>query len=468
MQRYDIAVIGGGAAGLVVASVAAQLGLKVALVEKQKQLGGDCLHYGCVPSKTLLRSAHVAHMVKNAGDYGTHVTAAVTELKQVNACIRKAVEHIQQHDSHQRFRELGCDIYTGSARFVNAHTIQAGDSVLNAKRFVVATGSTAWVPHIEGLESTSYLTNEDMFELEALPEHLLILGAGPVGVEMAQAFARLGSRVTLIEQADRILPQFDHDVSKVLKQQFFDDGINIVHGTAVRVQQHGDNREILLDDERRFNGDQLLVAIGRRPVVNGLGLEKAGVDFDEHGVKVNTRMQTSRRHIFACGDVTGLMPFTHVAEQQAGVVLANALFRVPKRMSYRVIPAVVYTEPECAQVGMDLRTAEQDASATVVQFDMQQLDRAITDNTAQGFMKLVVKRGRLVGAHAIGHHAGELIHELALAVHENMKLSKITGLVHAYPSYSQLNRRTASQYYRDSLFSPFTRTLVKLLSRWLP
>ncbi len=468
MRVYDIAVIGGGAAGLVVASVAAQLGLDVALIEKQKQLGGDCLHFGCVPSKSLLRSAHVAHTVRNASHYGTHVAQAVTDLQRVNAYIRAAVEKIQQHDSHERFRELGCDIYTGSAHFVDAHNIQVGDAELSAKRFVVATGSTAWVPDITGLDSIDYLTNENMFSLETLPEHLLILGAGPVGVEMAQAYARLGSRVTLIEQAERILPQFDHDISRVLEQQFVDDGIDIVHGAAVRVQQDDNSRVVVLDDGRSFSGGQLLIAIGRRPVVNELGLERAGVDFGERGIKVNARMQTSRRHIFACGDVTGLMPFTHVAEQQAGVVIANAIFRIPRRMHYRVIPAVVYTEPECAQVGIGAKDVEPDSSARVIQFDMQQLDRAITDDTAQGFLKLVVKKGRLAGAHAIGHHAGELIHELALAVHENMKLSKITELVHAYPSYSQINRRAASQYYRDSLFSPFTRRLVKQLNRWLP
>jgi pyruvate/2-oxoglutarate dehydrogenase complex dihydrolipoamide dehydrogenase (E3) component len=234
------------------------------------------------------------------------------------------------------------------------------------------------------------------------------------------------------------------------------------------VQQQGDVRTVVLEDGREFSGDQLLIAIGRRPVVNELCLEKAGVEFSEKGIVVNARMQTSRRHIFACGDVTGLMPFTHVAEQQAGVVIANAIFRIPKRMSYRVIPAVVYTEPECAQVGMSLDEAEQHASVSVIQFDMRQLDRAITDNSTQGFLKLVVRKGRIAGAHAVGHHAGEIIHELALAIQESMKLSKITTLVHAYPSYSQLNRRIASQYYRDSLFSPFSKKLVQLLSRYLP
>lgn len=468
MQTYDIAVIGGGAGGLVVASVAAQLDLRVALVEKAEQLGGDCLHYGCVPSKSLLRAAHVASIAARAGEFGIDAMVSATDMQRVNASVKRAIDRIQQHDSHQRFRELGCDIYTGIARFENPQQLQVGSQALRAKRFVIATGSTALVPPIDGLEDAAYLTNEDMFSLPALPGQLLILGAGPVGVEMAQAYARLGSAVTLIELAERILPQFDHDVSHGLQQQLLADGVNVVHGKALRVRQQQDARLIELEDGRRFSGDHLLVAVGRRPQVTDLALEQAGVEYSAAGIRVNARMQTSKRHIYACGDVTGAMPLTHVAEQQAGVIIANALFRIPKRMDYRVIPAVVYTEPECAQVGTSPEQARQDASLRVVQFDMRQLDRAITDHTAQGMLKLVARKGRLVGAHAFGHHAGEIIHELALAIQENMKLSAITTLVHAYPSYSQLNRRAASQYYRDSLFSPFSRSLVKLLSRWLP
>jgi pyruvate/2-oxoglutarate dehydrogenase complex dihydrolipoamide dehydrogenase (E3) component len=468
MHKYDVAVIGGGAGGLVVASVAAQLDLDVALVEKEKLLGGDCLHFGCIPSKALLRAAHVADMVRRADEYGITSGDAVADIQQVNAYIHHAVTAIQHHDSHERFRELGCDIYTGTARFKNAHCILVDSTELHAKRIIIATGSAALIPDIEGIRSVDCLTNEDMYSLHALPDHLLILGAGPVGVEMAQAYARLGSRITLIEQAERLLPRFDRDISRLLKQQFMSDGINIVHGTVQRVEQAGDARTVVMADGREFNGDQLLVASGRKPVVNSLDLDRAGVDYSEAGIKVNTRMQTSRRHIYACGDVTGLMPFTHVAEQQAGVIIANALFRIPKRMDYRVIPAVVYTEPECAQVGISVADAEQDASATVIQFDMRQLDRAIADNATLGLLKLVVRKGRLAGAHVIGNHAGEIIHELALAIQENMKLSKITALVHAYPGYSQINRRAAGQYYRNSLFSQQTKKLVKLLSRWLP
>jgi pyruvate/2-oxoglutarate dehydrogenase complex dihydrolipoamide dehydrogenase (E3) component len=468
MRKYDVAVIGGGAGGLVVASVAAQLGLDVALVEKEKLLGGDCLHYGCIPSKALLRAAQVADIARRAGEYGIHGGHVKADIEQVNAYIQNAVTTIQHHDSHERFRELGCDIYTGAASFKNTHCILAGDTELRARRFVIATGSVARIPDIDGISMIDYLTNEDMYSLQAIPQHLLILGAGPVGVEMAQAYARLGSRITLIEQAECILPYCDRDVSRLLKQQFMSEGINIVHGAVQELRQSGDLKTVILADGRELSGDNLLVAIGRKPVVDGLELDKAGVDYDATGIRVNPRMQTSSRHIYACGDVTGLMPFTHVAEQQAGVIIANAFFRIPKHMDYRVIPAVVYTEPECAQVGMNITDAEQDDSSTVIQFDMQQLDRAITDNTTMGLLKLVVRKGRLAGAHMIGAHAGEIIHELALAIQENMKLSKITTLVHAYPAYSQISRRAAGQYFRQNLFAKKTKLLVRLLSRWLP
>jgi pyruvate/2-oxoglutarate dehydrogenase complex dihydrolipoamide dehydrogenase (E3) component len=287
MHKYDVAIIGGGAGGLVVASVAAQLGLRVALVEKEQQLGGDCLHYGCVPSKALLRAAHVAHTAANADDYGLSVVNTETDMGRINAYINRAVTTIQRHDSHQRFRELGCDIYTGKAVFADTHHVQAGDAEISAKRFVIATGSLASIPGIAGLREVGYLTNEDMFSLEALPEHLLVLGGGPVGVEMAQAYVRLGSRVTLIELADYILPRFDRDISQVIKEQLLLDGINIVHGVVDRVSQQQAVKTVLMEDGRKISGDCLLVAIGRSPVVSELGLDKAGVDYDEQGIRVN-------------------------------------------------------------------------------------------------------------------------------------------------------------------------------------
>ena len=469
MRKYDLAVIGGGAGGLVVASVAAQLGLDVALIEKEKQLGGDCLHFGCVPSKALLRTSHVASLVKNSAQYGVKTSQAESDIAQINQYINDTVAAIQVHDSHERFKKLGCDIYTGSARFLDASRIQVGETELGAKRFIIATGSIAWIPPVPGLDSVSYLTNEHMYSLDRLPRHLVIMGAGPVGVEMAQAYVRHGSKVTLIELADRILPRFDPDISEVLHEQLSLDGIEILTDVNVEaVSQQDDSIRLQIKNGQVVEGDRLLVAIGRRPAVADLGLEQAGVEYNTHGITVNSKMQTSRRHIYACGDVTGQMPLTHVAEQQAGVVIANAIFRLPKKMDYRVIPSVVYTEPECAQVGEFPEAADDDPTVDVVKFGMDALDRAIADHSTRGFIKLVVRKGRLIGAHVIGQHAGEVIHELALAIQQNMKLSKITTLVHAYPTYSQMNRRAAGQYFTASLFSPKTRKLVKFINRWLP
>ncbi len=469
MSKRDLVVIGGGAGGLVVASVAAHLGLDVVLIEKEPQLGGDCLHYGCVPSKALLKAAHVAHTLRGAADYGYHVDVPPTDMAAINASVQKAVSTIQVNDSHERFESLGCEILTGKAHFIDASTVKVKDQTISAKHFVIATGSSAWIPEIKGLDGVDFVTNEDIFSLDKLPEHLVILGAGPVGVEMAQAFARFGSRVTLIEQAERILPRSDPEMSETMMQVFADEGIELaVNKTVVAVEEDNEHIKVTMQDGPAVSGDKLLVAIGRRPVVDTMGLENAGVEYSERGISVNAKMQTSNRRIYACGDVTGLMPFTHVAEQQAGVVIANMIFKVPKRMDYRVVPSVVYTEPECAEVGVSVAESLHDKNIEIVRFEMSELDRAIAEHATTGFARLVVKKGRLVGAQIVGPHAGDVIHELVLAIQEKMKLSKITGLVHAYPSYAQVNRRVASVYFRDRLFSKGTKRLVRFLNRWWP
>ena len=468
LAKRDLVVIGGGAAGLVVASVSAQLGLKTTLIEKQPQLGGDCLHFGCVPSKALLRCAHVAGLLRKASAFGFQAVVPQTDIRRVNAFIRTAVDKIQVHDSHERFRGLGCEVLNGEARFVDAHGIMLGENLIRSKRFVIATGSRPWIPPIDGLENIEYLTNEDMYSLDVLPPRLLVLGGGPVGVEMAQSYARLGSRVTLVELEQRILPRSDPEISAVLARQLETDGVEIKQDEVVRLRPAAGSIEAVLKSGAEIVADKLLIAIGRRAVVDGLGLDLAGVDFSERGIRVDARMRTSQRHIYACGDVTGLLPFTHVAEQQAGIVIANAVFRLPKRIDYRVIPSVVYTEPECAQVGVSADAIENDAGLRVIKFDMKDLDRAIAENATAGFVKLVVRKGRLVGAHVVGQHAGEIIHELALAVQQKMKLSTLTTLVHAYPSWSQVNRRAASRYFSDSLFSPKTKRLVRFINTWLP
>jgi pyruvate/2-oxoglutarate dehydrogenase complex dihydrolipoamide dehydrogenase (E3) component len=467
----DLVVIGGGAGGLVVASVAAQLGLDVVLINKEEAMGGDCLHYGCVPSKALLKSASVAHVVREASRWGIRSEPPEIDIEAVNQVIKNVIDTIQVHDSRERFEALGCEVITGEARFCGYSQVEVGAAKISAKHFVVATGSSAWIPPIKGLHEVGYLTNEDMFSLPTLPKSMIILGGGPVGVEMAQAYSRLGTEVTIVELAARLLPRMDQKLSDILADVLVSEGVTLeLNNEVIAVSESDDaehvaRKQVTLKDGRLLSAEALLVAIGRRPVVDSLKLVKAGIDFTAHGIKVNRKMQTSNRKVFACGDVTGEMPLTHVAELQAGIVIANMIFKLPKKINYDVIPAVVYSEPEVAQVGISVEQCDALAKGEVYQFEVAQLDRAVTDNNKAGIAKILTDNGRIVGAHIIAPHAGELIHELALAVQNRMKVSKLTSLVHAYPSYSQLNKRLAGQYYKDRLFSPFTKKMVAILNR---
>ena len=462
-------IIGGGAGGLVVASVAAQLGLDVVLIEKNPQPGGDCLHFGCVPSKALLKVAHVAHTVRHAVEYGVNAKFTGIDIDGSTSAVRRAIDTIAPHDSRERFESLGCEVITGKAQFETAHSVRVNNQTIHAKKIVLATGSVPFIPDIEGLAKVDYLTNEDMFSMPSLPGSLLILGAGPVGIEMAQAYARLGCKVTLVEMADRILPGMDNDAATSLAEVLAAEGITILTGRRVlKVAQSEAGIAISMAAGEIVIGEKILVATGRRAMLSGLELEKAGVKYSARGVDVNTRMQTSVKHIYACGDVTGQLALTHVAEHQAGVVIANIVFKIPRRINYRVIPVVVYTDPECAQIGCTENELSDDKKINVVRFDMSALDRAITENKKSGFAKLIVRKGRLLGAHILGPRAGDVIHELALAMNEKIKLSRIAALVHAYPSYAQINRRAAGAYYTPSLYSARTRLLVKWLHRLLP
>ena len=467
IKMHDLIVIGGGAGGLVVASVASQLGLDVVLINKEEAMGGDCLHYGCVPSKALLKSASVAYLMSNADRWGLVSAKSQVDMQMVNLAIKKAIDTIQVHDSRERFEALGCEVITGEASFVSPSQVEINGKIINAKRFVIATGSSVFIPEIKGIEQVRYLTNEDMFSLPVLPESLIVLGGGPVGVEMAQAYSRLGSKVTLVELASRLISRMDEDASKILADVLSAEGISIhLNAEVVDVFEQGDVKQIKLSDGTVLQSDALLVAIGRRPVVESLNLEKADVCYDAGGIRVNRKMQSSNKKIFACGDVTGEMPLTHVAELQAGIVIANMIFKLPKKISYDVVPSVVYTDPEVAQVGISIEQCEDRKHGEIYQFEVSQLDRAVTDNSKVGLAKILTDKGRIVGAHIIAPHAGELIHELALAIQEKMKISKITSLVHAYPSYSQLNKRLAGQYYSERLFSPLTKKIVRFLNRF--
>jgi pyruvate/2-oxoglutarate dehydrogenase complex dihydrolipoamide dehydrogenase (E3) component len=390
-------------------------------------------------------------------------------MQAINQAVKNAVTTIQPHDSRERFESLGCEVITGEASFISPSEISVAANNINAKtitakKIVVATGSYAWIPPVEGLDQVDYLTNEDMFSLPHLPQRLTILGGGPVGVEMAQAYARLGSEVTIIELAARLLPRGDEELSDILAQALQAEGVRLELAAEVeRVSQLDGVKKVELKNGNSIDADALLVAVGRRPCVDSLNLQSANVDFDARGIQVDRKMRTSNKRIYACGDVTGEMPLTHVAELQAGIIIANMMFKLPKKISYDVVPAVVYTEPEVAQVGLSVEQCEALKHGEVHRFEVAELDRAVTDNAGLGVAKILTVKGKVVGAHIIAPHAGELIHELALAVQQKMHISKITSLVHAYPSYSQLNKRVAGHYYKDRLFSGFSKRIVRLL-----
>lgn len=462
-------MLGGGAAGLVVASVAARLGLAVTLIERDERLGGDCLHHGCVPSKTLLRSAAVASLMRHADRYGLPAGAPEVDLAAVMTRVRQVIGAIQAHDDPERFRGHGCEVLFGPARFVGPQEIEWHGQRLRARRVVIATGSRPARPGIPGLEADGYWTTDSVFGMQRLPRHLAVLGAGPAGLELAQAFARLGSHVDLVEAAPRLLPEEEPDVAGLVQQSLEEDGVEVHAGTEVRRVWPGTPGLIELADGSRLASDAILATIGRQPNVDELNLAAAGVVAEATGVRVDRRMRTSRKRVFACGDVTGIMPFTHVAEYQAGIVLANAVFRVPRRADYRVVPRVIYTAPELARVGLDLAEAKRRGLAPrVIQFPFAQVDRALTDGDSRGLVRLLVRRGRLLGATVLGAHAGELIHELALAMRAGIPVARVAATIHAYPTLSQAHRRAINAAYAPALFGGPTRTAVRWLNRFLP
>lgn len=468
--KRDLVVIGGGPGGLVVASVAAQAGLKVTLVEKSDRLGGDCLHTGCVPSKALIHAAHTAHAARTGASEGLLSTMPGIDFEQAIVQVEQAIATIQAYDDPERFRGYGCDVRFGRAQFVSPDSISVGDEIIRGRRFVIATGSRPALPPIPLLEQAGFETSDSIFKRRDRPGHLTVIGGGPIGVELAQAFARLGSRVSIIEMADRLLPTHDPQVSAALQQALESEGLHVITGAMVAgIHREGDIRQLRLADDSTVETDRILVATGRRPVLHGLGLEAAGVEYNVQGIRVDRRLRTSQKHIYAVGDVCGPYPFTHMAEYQAGIALANIVFRIPRKADYRVVPQVVYSDPQVASVGLtESEAVAQGLRYEVAHFPLAELDRAITDRATTGFARILLRRGRILGASLVGPHAGELVHELALAMRVKAKARDITELVHAYPTYAQLNRRTINSNYAHLLRSKRLRTVVWLLQRLLP
>lgn len=468
--RYNLVVIGAGSGGLVTAAGAAGLGAKVALIEKHA-LGGDCLNVGCVPSKALLSAAKQAAAVRKAADYGITTGEVSVDFPAVMERMRELRKQIAPHDSAERFQWLGIDVFLGAGEFVDADTVRVGEHSLKFSKAVVATGGRAIVLPIPGLAEAEPLTNETLFSLTELPRRLAIIGAGPIGCEMAQAFTRFGSEVTLFETECRILPREDAKAADIVRDALKQDGVRTMCEAKInKVKREGDHRIIEFEREGKSHQleiDQILVGVGRAPNVQGLGLEKVGVDYDERlGIKVDATLRTSNKRIFAIGDVAMKYKFTHMAGATARLVLQNALFHGRKKHTDLLVPWCTYTQPEIAHVGLYEEEAIDQYGADRVQTFEQAfsaMDRPILDGKTDGFVKVHSVKGRIVGATIVGENAGEHISEITVAMQAGMKLGSLASVIHPYPTTAEAIQRIGDAYNRTR----FTPLLQKLFRRWL-
>ncbi len=467
MIETDICVIGAGSGGLSVAAGAVQMGARVVLIEAHA-MGGDCLNTGCVPSKALIAAAKHAHAMTAGGPFGVAPAVPVVDYVAAQDHVARVIAAIAPFDSEERFTRLGVRVIRAFARFTAPDRVEAGGEVVRARRFVIATGSRAFIPPIPGLDTLPYLTNETIFALRERPEHLVVIGGGPIGMEMAQAHVRLGCRVTVVEGA-QALGREDPDLAKVVLDRLRAEGVEIVEGQAVT--QAEAPATVVLADGRRIGGSHLLVAVGRKAMVEGMGLEAANVAFTPKGVTVDARLRSvTNRRVFAVGDVAGGLQFTHVAGYQAGVVIRQALFALPARQRTDHIPRATYTDPEIAQVG--LTEAEAQAKhgprLTVVRWPFHENDRALAEGRPEGLVKVMVVAGRPVGAGIAGAQAGELIAPWALAISAGLKMSAIAGAVLPYPTLAEAGKRAAGAYFAPRLFgNPWVKRVVQAVQRWV-
>ncbi|MFH2204484.1 MAG: mercuric reductase [Elusimicrobiota bacterium] len=471
--RYNLVVIGAGTAGLITAIGAAGLGAKVALIERHL-MGGDCLNAGCVPSKGLLRAARAAADARRAGEFGVRTGPVEVDFPKVMERMRRLRAGISKNDSARRFTEAGVDVFIGDGKFTAPGEIEVAGKTLRYAKAVIATGARAAAPPIPGINDTGHLTNETVFSLTELPKRLLVVGAGPIGVELSQAFARFGSEVHLLEAAGQILIREDKDAAKIVEQALLRDGVNIISGCAVKKLAHKDGGKVVELDCgngcREIPFDEVLIAVGRAPNVDGMGLEKIGVEFDSRlGVTVDDTLQTTNPDIYAAGDVCSRYKFTHTADALARIVIQNALFGLPglkKKASALTIPWCTYSDPEIAHVGI----YEKDAAAEGLRVrtfmhGMADVDRAVLDGDTAGFVKVHVEEGtdRILGATVVARHAGDIISELTLAMTAGAGLGVIAGTIHPYPTQAEAVKRVGDAYSRTKL----TPVVKSLFGRWL-
>lgn len=464
----DLCVIGAGSAGLWVAAAGAALGVPVVLIEKDR-MGGECLNTGCVPSKALIAAAHRAQTIRNAHEFGIVADGPRVDFAKVHQHVHAVIAAIAPNDSAERFTGLGVRVIKGAARFTDRATVQVGDIDVRARRFVIATGSSPALPPIPGLSETPHLTNETVFDLQDCPRHLIVIGGGPIGLELAQAFRRLGADVTVLEAALPLAKE-DPECAAAVLEQLAREGVSIRSGvTIVRAARTESGVEVALDGGELLCGSHLLIAAGRQARVADLGLEQAGIRYSRRGVEADQRLLTTNRRVYAVGDVVAAAPqFTHVASYQAGLVIRHALFRLPIRVNYNSIPHVTFTDPELAHVG--LSEAQLRARGTVfrvLRWPYQENDRAQAERETRGHMKVLAStRGKILGATIVGAKAGELIMAWSVAVTQGLNIRAMAGMVVPYPTLAEIGKRAAGSYFTPGLTSPLLRRIIGLLRRF--
>jgi pyruvate/2-oxoglutarate dehydrogenase complex dihydrolipoamide dehydrogenase (E3) component len=466
---FDIGILGGGAAGLTVASGAAQFGAKTLLIEKEKELGGDCLHFGCVPSKTLIRTAHIRHLMRNAGKYGLPcVDLKPVDFGEVVKRIRSVIGVIQEHDSEERFCKLGVRVEFGSANFIDEHAIRLNGEIYAAKKWVISTGSSPFIPEIEGIDKTPYITNKELFSLTSLPKSMIAIGGGPVSIEMAQAFNRLGTKVTVVELSGQILGAEDKDMAEQLMDILISEGITFQLGSRpISTKDLGNEKELVIKNAEgetiSLRAETLLVAVGRKTNLQGLGLESLSIETDKKGLKIDKRLRTSHKHIYVAGDATGSYQFTHAAGYEGGIVLSNAILHLPRKADYTYLPWCTYTDPELASIGMnEKRAAAAGINYSVWTEEFRSIDRSLADGYEEGKIKLLLdEKEKPIGIQMLGPRAGDLLGEWVAVLNGKVGLSTLASSVHPYPTLVEINKKVAGNLFSGKIFSEKVKKALK-------
>ena len=458
---YDIGIIGGGAGGLTVASGAAQLGAKTLLVEKETELGGDCLHYGCVPSKTLLKSAHVYHLMKNSQKFGLPlVKVPPVDFNEVAKRIKSVIGTIQLHDSKERFCRLGAQVEFGRPTFTDEHGIRLNGSSYTAKSWVIATGSSPLAPPIKGLAQTPHLTNKEIFYLDHLPQSMIVLGGGPIGCEMSQAFCRLGTKVCVVDMAPQILIKEDRDLADTVREVLKSEGVEFQLDSSIEeVKNLGAQKEVKIKtkqgDTISLKAETIVAALGRVANTNDLGLEDIGLKFSRQGINVDNRLRTNLKHIYAAGDVNGGFQFTHAAGYEGGIVVSNAIFRLPRKVDYTFLPWCTYTDPPLGSIGMNEKSAaEAGIDYKVWTEEFKNNDRSLAEGETVGKIKMILdEKEKPIGIQILGPHAEDLLNEWVAILNGKVKLSKLASAIHPYPTIGEINKKVAGSYFATKIFS---------------